>query len=112
MRSVSLAFLLFSLVSSTACCGKKENPTPTSTTPTAAPTPTTTAKPCSGMASTKDCQACCNPAFHPGWRFTNGKCDCGVKLPQLARGEWGYLPPVVSGFLLLFQPLDGLGQQR
>ena len=74
MRSLlAVVFLSFTVA---ACCQKKADPTPTPA-GTATAVPTATVKACSGMTAAKDCEACCNPKFHPAWKFSGNRCDCG-----------------------------------
>jgi hypothetical protein len=72
MRSILVVFTLVGSALALSCCkGNSDPPKDTKATPVA----TTTARPCSGMPSDKDCQACCGAGYKHTFKGA-GSCAC------------------------------------
>ena len=78
MRSLFFVLTLGLAVTVGGCCKKGSTDSSTdgsSAKNTPVPTHTATARPCSGMVTDKDCQACCGAGYRSSFRGT-GTCAC------------------------------------
>ena len=77
MRSLLFVVMLALGVAVAGCCKKSSSDSSdgSSAKNTPVPTHTTTARPCSGMVTDKDCQACCGAGYRSSFRG-QGTCTC------------------------------------